>query len=95
MPQPPEKAPRQPIFSTGQTVPETGIYRVMHAGHRLPHEVTLLAGQAFPRCAKCKDAVAFTPVRHATPIDADRGFKVIVYELPVLEEDDPPQAIAG
>ena len=87
----------QQKFSTGQTVPKTGIYRVTHAGHRLPHEVTLLAGQTFPRCSKCKDAVRFKGLRHARRIEADPSFRVIVYELPVLEkeEDDAAEAIAG
>src|SRR3569623_1634821 len=50
------------MFKTGQNVPESGIYRVVHAEHRLPHEVTLLRGEAFPRCAKCADQVEFEPV---------------------------------
>ncbi len=82
-------------FNTGEEVPKTGIYRVAHSGHRLPHEVTLLAGQIFPRCCKCNDAVQFEVVRHANLIESDRSFKVVVYELPVLEEDDTAEAIAG
>jgi hypothetical protein len=34
---------------TGVAVPESGIYRVSHSQHRLPHEVTLLKDQQFPR----------------------------------------------
>ena len=82
-------------FSTGQTVPESGIYQVTHAEHRLPHEVTLLAGQIFPRCSKCKGAVLFHVVRYAAISDADPHFKVVVYELPALEEDDAPETIAS
>lgn len=43
---------KQPTFRTGEPIPESGIYRVIHKAHRLPHEVTLVWGQAFPRCAK-------------------------------------------
>jgi hypothetical protein len=82
-------------FNTGQTVPESGVYRVTHAGHRLPREVTLLAGQTFPRCSKCKAAVQFRVVRRAQFIDTSTGFKVIIYELPVLDEDDTPEALAS
>jgi hypothetical protein len=83
-------------FNTGDTVPESGIYRVTHAGHRLPHEVTLLSGQIFPRCSKCKDHVQFEVVRHAPHIQAQPGFNVVVYELPVFEEeDDTPKAVAN
>ena len=77
-------------FSTDQTVPHSGIYRVIHAGHRLPHEVTLIAGEVFPRCSKCKDAVQFEPIRQASLAQADKSFKIVVYELPVVEEEDDP-----
>ena len=77
-------------FSTGQTVPHSGIYRVTHAGHRLPHEVTLVAGEVFPRCSKCQDAVQFESIRRATLAQADRSFRIVVYELPVIEEEDNP-----
>lgn len=82
-------------FNTGQTVPHSGIYRVIHAGHRLPHEVTLLAGQIFPRCSKCKDAVQFQVIRKAGTADTDPNFKIVVYELPVLDEDDQKKAAAS
>lgn len=82
-------------FSTDEVVPESGIYRVTHKGHRLPHEVTLLVGHIFPRCSKCKDSVQFEVVRHASHIQAQPGFNVVVYELPVFEEDDTPEAVAN
>jgi hypothetical protein len=71
-------------FRTGQAVPESGIYRVTHRGHRLPHEVTLLRDQTFPRCAKCADLVGFEPIALA-PTLGDRRGKIVLYELPVLE----------
>ena len=83
-------------FTTGQTVPHSGIYRVIHADHRLPHEVTLVAGEFFPRCSKCKDAVQFEVIRQATLALSDKSFKIVVYELPVVEEeDDPSKTIAS
>ena len=82
-------------FRTGETVPKSGIYRVTHKRHRLPHEVTLLGGQLFPRCSKCKDAVEFHVVRQAVPIQSDSSFKVAVYELPVVDDDEPPKKIAS
>ena len=76
-------------FATGDTVPESGIYQVTHKDHRLPHEVTLLAGQIFPRCSKCNDRVFFEAVRYAQQIHEGRdSFKVVVYELPVLDEEN-------
>ena len=74
------------IFRTGQTVPESGIYRVRHGDHRLPHEVTLLRDQVFPRCSKCADLVEFEPVALAATLGDRRG-KIVLYELPVIENE--------
>ena len=73
-------------FETGAEAPETGIYRVIHVNHRLPHEVTLLKGDRFPRCIQCKGAVLFELV-HAAP-DLFRDRRSRIYELPVLDDDD-------
>lgn len=72
------------FLKTGDLVPESGIYRVHHSGHRLPHEVTLLQGQRFPRCGKCADAVEFEPIMIAPTMPERRG-QIVLYELPVLE----------
>jgi hypothetical protein len=76
------------IFHTGEPIPESGIYRVIHKAHRVPHEVTLLSGQNFPRCSKCKDAVQFELIQAATELLHEHGFRVHLYELPVEECDD-------
>lgn len=87
---------KEKTFSTGEAVPHSGIYQVIHEGHRLPHEVTLIAGEIFPRCSNCKDAVQFQAIRQATLAQADKSFKIVVYELPVVEEEDnPPKTIAS
>ena len=71
------------MFRTGQKIPESGIYKVTHAEHRLPHEVTLLKGAEFPRCSKCKEAVKFEVVSLAPRLDEMRE-RVTLYELPDL-----------
>lgn len=43
----------------GEPVSRTGVYRIIHQGHRQPHEATLRKGETFPRCAVCGDAVMF------------------------------------
>jgi hypothetical protein len=73
------------IFRTGEAIPESGIYRVIHAAHRVPHEVTLLSGHDFPRCSKCKDSVQFELIQAATELLHEHGFRVQLYELPVEE----------
>jgi hypothetical protein len=82
-------------FSTQQQVLVTGLYRVTHGAHRLPHEALLLAGERFPRCAKCSDQVQFELLA-ATPGVELRSQKIArVYELPVLEDDDAAPAVAS
>jgi hypothetical protein len=53
------KMVKPPTFRTGKIVLESGTYRARHRKHRLPHEVTLLRDNTFPRCAKCKEPVIF------------------------------------
>lgn len=72
-------------FKTGAIIPDTGIYRVIHSAHRLPHEVTLLKGATFPRCQKCADPVTFELVK-AVKLTGF-AWQVCLYELPVLEDN--------
>lgn len=75
-------------FRSGQSVPASGIYRVIHAEHRLSHEVTLLKDEVFPICSQCRTAVHFELVRSAPNVIADSDFRVRLYSLPVIEDDD-------
>jgi len=74
------------IFKTHDAAPETGIYRVVHVAHRLPHEVVILKDERFPRCGKCKDAVIFELV-HAAP-DLFKHLRPRVSELAILDEEE-------
>ncbi len=71
-------------YISGDTVPESGIYRVAHHEHRLPHEVTLLEGQRFPACSKCDLAVRFSLLRQVSGIH-DRREQILLYRLPEVE----------
>lgn len=73
---------------TGFEIQQTGIYRVHHDNHRLPHEVTLLRGESFPRCSQCGSAVEFELLKAAPEIDGAGGFRVVLYELPSEDEKD-------
>ena len=77
-------------FKTGTIIPASGVYSVHHLAHRLPHEVTLLKGEIFPKCQKCADAVTFKLVRMLTYQTAvkDSSWRVTLYELPVIDGDD-------
>jgi hypothetical protein len=82
---------RRSVFRTDELVPQSGIYRVRHQKHRLPHEVTLLRDQQFPKCAKCQDAVLFEVVRAVTFTEEslERTPQIRLYELPVFENETP------
>lgn len=68
-------------YRTGLIIPQSGIYKVTHSRHRLPHEVTLLAGEVFPRCSSCGDKVQFQLITAANEPERSK-FRVVVYELP-------------
>ena len=69
------------IYKTGDEVPSSGIYQVLHKEHRLPCEVTLVGGEPFPPCSKCGMIVTFKLLRGVT-IDS---FKVVLNSLPEIE----------
>jgi hypothetical protein len=77
--------PMGEIYQTGTIVPQTGIYRVVHTTHRLPHEAVVIKGQRFPKCQKCANAVLFELVHAAA--DLFRHATYFIYELPAIEED--------
>jgi hypothetical protein len=72
-------------WMTGSSVPRNGVYKVSHSEHALPNEVTLLAGQKFPRCGACAIPVTFRLKRLLTEQSVSAGFHVELYELPVQE----------
>jgi hypothetical protein len=78
-----------PYFRATETVPQDGVYRVFHADHRLSHEVTLLAGETFPRCGKCGFAAHFELVHAAPHVMTEPGdFRIRLYEIDHPDDDD-------
>jgi hypothetical protein len=73
-------------FHTGDLVPETGIYRVAHLSHRLPHEVVIFSGDHFPKCAKCSNSVVFELVHGVS--DLFQHTVRVMYELPVIDDSE-------
>jgi len=59
-------------FSPGDKVPQSGIYRVQHYRHRIPHEITILQGENFPSCHTCGQQVRFRLERAADHANRDR-----------------------
>lgn len=80
-------------YITGQAILESGIYTVFHEQHRLPHEVTLLEGETFPRCAKCGDLVEFV-LDQSAPAPNISQFPIRLFALPDLDEAQPPNPLS-
>ena len=73
-------------FKTGQLIPASGIYRIVHRQHRLPHIVTLLKNETFPRCIKCGNLVEFELVLAAEHYrNTEAGVRL--YALPDLDDE--------
>jgi len=82
-----ESVARENDLRTGCSVPDSGIYRVLHSQHRLPGAVTLLRNQSFPRCSKCSEPVYFELERSAPAAGSGpHSFNVMLYELPEQDE---------
>src|SRR3954468_16222730 len=82
------KQSHKEFFQNGETIPSTGLYSVVHTAHRLPREVTLRKGEAFPHCAACSEPVSFVLLRVAPAESDDKVFKVVLYALPVIEDGE-------
>jgi len=61
-------------FVPGASAPRSGVYRVFHYAHRIPHLVTITAGTVFPECKRCAEKVRFVPMVAAEPIKMDADF---------------------
>ncbi len=62
-------------FLSGQPVPESGIYEVIHhREHRLAHDVLMHGGDIFPPCDQCGQEVRFRLIRSAPYIFEDQDF---------------------
>jgi len=59
----------------GEIAPRSGVYRVHHYAHRMPHTVIILEGDLLPSCNQCGQYVQFAPMAPAEPIAKDIDFK--------------------
>ena len=62
------------VFQPGETVPESGVYTVLHEQHREKHSATIFKGDRFPQCARCGNEVRFMLSRPAALISEDADF---------------------
>ena len=61
-------------FVPGEIAPRSGVYRVHHYAHRMPHLVGVIKGMRLPECKRCGIKVRFVPMVAADPIEADVDF---------------------
>jgi hypothetical protein len=47
------------LLNVGELAPSSGLYRVTHYQHRMPHIVSVLKDTSLPRCNKCGEHVTF------------------------------------
>ena len=79
-------------FKPGDTVPQSGIYRVDHESHRVMHEARLTAQSLFPRCRHCKDDVRFHLLQPSENVRVvSPGSHILLEEY---TEPEPPLAAA-
>jgi hypothetical protein len=87
--------PPSPYFRVEEVVPETGVYRVFHAGHRVSHEALLLRDTNFPRCAQCGEDVHFEFVSSVPALEGDADFcSRKLFELPHPDEQIEDKKLA-
>lgn len=58
----------------GVIAASSGVYRVHHHEHRLPHMVFIEAGTTLPECNHCGIQVQFSPLTAAEAIATDEDF---------------------
>ncbi|MBI2679083.1 MAG: hypothetical protein HYX28_09905 [Candidatus Koribacter versatilis] len=63
-------------LAAGTKVPRSGIYRVYHYRHRLPHSVILLKNDVLPACHHCGDRVEFVELMDGDVCEADYNFSL-------------------
>lgn|SRR6185312_4937652 len=74
-------------FKTGEAILESGLYRVHHRAHHLPHEVGLYQGQLFPRCERCHRFVSFELLRAAPAANERPEYsRIHLFELPEIDK---------
>ena len=76
-------------FRSGEPIPSSGVYEVLHEAHTLLSLVTLVKGYTFPSCAECAIPVHFMQERRMPHLDNLRGNSrgnIVLRSLPVLKD---------
>jgi hypothetical protein len=65
------------IFDTGQSISQSGHYKVFHKAHHLRSDIALLKGDFFPPCASCTLPVHFQLTQGLTIESARARFRLL------------------
>lgn len=65
-------------FSSGSTVPRSGVYGTLHARHHLVLEANLIQGHIFPSCPRCDDPIVFKLVTPIVAESASARFRLLM-----------------
>lgn len=68
---------RKTTFDTGQSVSQSGRYKVFHKAHHLPSDIALLKGNFFPACASCRAPVHFKLTQRLPVESARERFRLL------------------
>ncbi len=63
-----------PVYRSGETVQESGIFTVVHPREKESTEVLILRGTKLPFCPTCNHALAFCLEQEAAHISEDTDF---------------------
>lgn len=66
------------IFNTGQSISQSGHYKVFHKAHHLRSDIALLRGNFFPACASCALPVHFQLTQGLTVESASARFRLLL-----------------
>ncbi len=60
----------------GDSAPVTGLYRVYHYAHRMPHDAFVPRGDPLPACNTCGERVRFVVITsNFRPVEQDRDLR--------------------
>jgi hypothetical protein len=64
-------------FDSGQSIAQSGHYKIFHKAHHLRRDIGLLKGNFFPRCASCSIPVHFQLTQGLLVESASERFRLL------------------
>ncbi len=64
-------------FDSGQSIAQSGHYKIFHKAHHLRSDIGLLKGNFFPQCASCSVPVHFQLTQRLVVESARERFRLL------------------